>query len=105
MANHHHIKGIVPFLWTSGRGSVLYVFGKHNASICTLYLYQLNLANQNQIHASTTSTALQVDKKMSCCRMFLLTKLPKYLKISMLNNVPHYIPQLSFFIPFLLKGI
>lgn len=80
MANHHHIKDTIHFLWTSGRGSILCVFGKHDSSICTLHLCPLILANPNQIHASTTPNALQVGKKMTC-RMFLLTKLPKYLTI------------------------
>lgn len=76
------------------------VFGMHDPSTCTLYVHPLILANPNEIHASAAPTASQVDKKMSCCRMFLLTKLPKDLTISMLNNVTH----LSFFLnPFPIK--
>lgn len=33
---HYHIKGIILFLWTSRRGSILCVFGKHDPSVYLL---------------------------------------------------------------------
>lgn len=75
MANHHHIR-YNSLHMDAGSGSIMCVFGKHDPSTCTLYLHPLILANPNEIRSSAAPTASQVDKKMSSCRMFLLTKLP-----------------------------
>lgn len=47
MANHHQVKDNIPFPWTSCRGTILCVFGKHNPSTCILYLHPLVLASPN----------------------------------------------------------
>lgn len=50
MANHHHIKDSIPFLWTSGRGSILWVFGKHDPSISIHLLWQIQIKFKFLLH-------------------------------------------------------